>query len=135
MCLETPVSLQGHLLGLCPRLWKLLLPSHSQPQTHSGILEVRALGCSRWGYSLAWYQCPCSQRAPLSRKMPFFSWCRNWGQPLLHVQPHLPFCLQGEGSGRVLPAWLLLTGSTRFPSEFPCFCGLNQNLGAGRVPA
>lgn len=85
------------------------------------------------------YQCPHSQRAPVNREILFFFLVQELRpasrvELRLHVQPHLPICLQGQGNGSVL-SWLLLTGSSRFPSEFPWFCGLNQNLGAGRAPA
>lgn len=140
MCLGTAVSLQGHLLGTCPRLWKLLLPSHSRPQNQRGTLEVRSLGGSRWEI------CPClgtsghvHKRHQEAGKCSFFL-VQELGpaSPVelrLQMQPHLPTCLQGQGSGSVLPAWLLLTGSSRFPSEFPSFSGLNQNFGAGKTPA
>lgn len=85
MCLGTAVSLQGHPLGSCPRLWKPLVPSHSQPQSQSqrGTLEVRSLGCPRWEI------CPCLGTVAMftnnTRKQEnaLSSWCRNWGQPLL----------------------------------------------------
>lgn len=139
MCLGTVVSLQGHLLGFCPRLWKLLLPSQSQPQSHSGILEVRSLGCSRWGYAFAWVPVSMFPKGTSKQGNSLFFLVQELrpASPVelrLHVQPHLPICLQGQGNGSVL-SWLLLTGSSRFPSEFPWFCGLNQNLGAGRAPA
>lgn len=140
MCLGTVVSLQRYLLGSCPRLWKLLLPSHSQPQSQSGTLEVRSLGCSRWEIRpfLAINVHVPKQHHEAGKCSFFLVQELGPASPVglrLHVQPHLPICLQGQGNGSVLPAWLLHTGSSRFPSEFPCLCGLNQNLGAGRAPA
>lgn len=72
----------------------------------------------------------------------FPSWCRNRGPPLAqswvcvaaHAQLHRRSCLRGQGSGAACLPGRACAGSSGFCSGFPCLCGLNQSLKAGRVP-
>lgn len=104
-----------HLLESCPRLWRLLLPSRSQPYS-SRLLEVRSLSNQPGATPLPGYRCPYSQIVSVSRKMlppPPKSWCKSWDQPLCRAEaaPLLmcraisPSACKGRGNGGVLPAW------------------------------
>lgn len=129
LCRDTSLDRAQGFGNCCSHLMPASQPEWSPGGEVTGLLQVG-------DKPLPGYQCPCSQTAPMTREMLFFPGA-GIGASLscraeLHGQPHLPICLQGQGSGSVLAA---PHGHSTFPSEFPSFCGWSQNLGAGRLPA